>query len=68
MNHGILLLPVLAAFLLTLTAHGADEAIEKELPSLVKLYKELHANPELSLTKSRPRPGSRGNCAEPVSK
>lgn len=49
MNHGILLLPVLAAFLLTLTAHGADEAIEKELPSLVKLYEELHADPELSL-------------------
>lgn len=30
-------------------AHANDQFIEAELPSLVALYEELHANPELSL-------------------
>lgn len=47
MNHGFPLLLASAAFFLT--CHGADDSIEEELPSLEKLYEELHANPELSL-------------------
>ncbi len=42
------LLPTCLLLLATSTA-AADDGIEKELPSLVKLYEELHAAPELSL-------------------
>ena len=43
--------PILLSFLLTSSLFAADVAsvTKLELPSLVTLYKELHANPELSL-------------------
>lgn len=43
--------PILAAFLAFSPVAAADVAsiTKQELPSLVELYKELHANPELSL-------------------
>lgn len=42
---------ILAALLVACSACGADVAslVRDELPSLVALYRELHANPELSL-------------------
>src|SRR5438105_3059307 len=42
---------LLAAFLAATPLLGADVAsiADKELPSLLKFYQELHANPELSL-------------------
>ena len=43
----LLLIPLLAA--IPLAAADLSPVIEKELPSLVTLYKDLHANPELSM-------------------
>jgi hippurate hydrolase len=42
---------LLPALLAATPLFGADVAplVDKELPSLIKLYEELHANPELSL-------------------
>lgn len=42
-------IPALLLLAVPLRCPSADELVERELASLVELYEELHANPELSL-------------------
>src|SRR5437016_7138480 len=53
MNARLLLLPLLTATLPTFAQQTAQQIAEVELPSLLTIYKDVHAHPELSTQEQR---------------
>jgi amidohydrolase len=56
MTHRLRLAAAATALLAAAPAHAADplsQAVAKDLPSLITIYQDLHANPELSMEETR---------------